>query len=119
MEIVTEIDLLNGREHLRIFKIPVDPAGSFDYKSRTAINAFTHSLKCRNYKPTKKKATHLYHFQDQQEWDIARHCYMVSFGHDPRDSIPVTECSSIFEFFKIIGFDNKTKKWESTQETPV
>lgn len=111
MIIVTEIDLLNGCKHLRIFKFPLDPSGSFDYKSRTAINAFAHSVKGRNYKPNKKDGTHLYHFQDQQDWDIAKNCLMKSLGHDPRDSIPVTECKSIFEFYKIIGFDNKTKKW--------
>lgn len=110
--IVTEIDLVDQYKHLRYFRFPVDPNGSFDYKSRTAINAFAHSTKQRNYKPNFKEATFLYHFQDEVSWQITKDCLIKSLGFDPRADKEIIECASIFEFFKIVGYNNKTKKWE-------
>ena len=110
--IVKEIDLKNQCRPLRHFKFPIDPNGSFDYKSRTAINAFAHSVKQRNYKPKFKDASVLYYFQGEEDWQITKECFIKTLGFDPNGDKEIIECASIFEFFKVIGYNNKTKKWE-------
>ena len=59
-----------------------------------------------------KDASILYYFQGEEDWQITKECFIKSLGYDPNDDKEIIECASIFEFFKVIRYNNKTKKWE-------
>ena len=108
--LVNEINLHNGSNHDRYFTYPIDSNGVFDKKSRDAINAFFHSEKQRNYKPSPKKKEFLY---VQQRLDIGIHTTEISreFIGDLFDKVPIYNLDSIWDFFRIVKYDYKGKKW--------
>lgn len=113
--IVTEVHLNRGCEHGRYFRVPVDAKGCyvsaagvpFDYKSRRSINAFFYNPnKQRNYKG---KET-LYHVCEESE-SIGSLKITQEFLPDwPTPNY--IDVDSIWDFYKLIGFNNKTKKYE-------
>lgn len=105
--IITEVLLNKGCEHGRYFRMPLDPGGKeFSYRGRTAVNAFFFGLKNRN----RKGKEVLYHIQEEGE---SKRSLEITQKHLPDWPTPVyINVDSIWEFFKIIGFNNKTKKYE-------
>jgi len=108
---VSEVDLTRGCEHTRYFRFPLDADTDFCYKSRSMINAFAHSTKRRNYKPTYNKREVLYHFQywvdHVRTLAIHERCGAKGVG----SKVPLIELGSIKEFFEVVGYDYKRKKW--------
>jgi hypothetical protein len=110
MILVTEIGM-PGCSHLRYIRFPVDGDKDFDYRMRTTFNAFFHGAKQRNYKPTVKKVTRLYHQQDWETKVRDNDLLKEMTGKDMLEKFGVTDVANIKEFFALIGYDNKTKKW--------
>lgn len=103
--IVTEV-FLPSCGHGRCFKIPIDPNyGDFNYRSRTSINAFFFGTKRRN----EKKGKVLYHSQNEESYKI--HCDCLRNSSVPHDIKVPRNLNSIWEFYKIIGYDYKKRKW--------
>ena len=109
--LVSEIDLVDKFRHVRYFRFPLDADKMFCTRSRTMINAFAHSKKRRNYKPDYKSRTVLYHFRDWEDYLRDMKILSQSLNHDPHKDIPLVELGSIKEFFTVIGYDYKRKKW--------
>jgi hypothetical protein len=110
MLIVKEIAMPECR-HVRYFKFPIDPGSDFNYRSRTSINAFFHSTKQRNYKPTVAKAQFLYHSSHEEEYLRMKQVEIESFGEDIHAHVPMTELPDIWAFYQLIGWEHKTKTW--------
>jgi hypothetical protein len=118
MRVVTEIDLQNGCEHTRYIIYPLDGGKDFCYKSRTASNSFFHGMKKRNYyfpNGKRKPPKFLYHVQDLWEKNMHDDCFRESMarcgGKIKFRDVPTDFADNIFDMFKMIGWDNKTKKW--------
>ena len=95
--VVTVIDLKTF-EHLLYIRFPLDAGKNFCYRSRMSYNAFT-GVKGRCYK---RKET-LYHCKHEYE--------MVGFLGKIDESLPMVTANSIWEFYKLVGYDYKKKKW--------
>lgn len=95
----------------RLFRFPLDPGdGKFHYRARTAINAFFYGKKKRNH-----NGSILYYAQDEEFYSLSEQtwkktCELNNLPHTVR---PVVELNSVFELFAAIGFDNKTKKYNT------
>lgn len=101
MRIVTEIDLLDGCKHTRYFRFPLDADKEFCYRSRVSANAFFFGGKKRNY--TKPKHF-LYIEKTEEEFECGANMRIIKTPE-------FIELSSIWEFYKLIGYNYKTKKW--------
>jgi hypothetical protein len=103
MIIATEVDMTDGCKHLRYIRFPLDDGKTpICYRSRVSYNAFAYSVKGRNYNPNFKNARILWacDHEDQKTW---------------MDSdIPIIDVKNVWEFYKLIGYDYKTKKYESS-----
>jgi hypothetical protein len=114
--ICTEVFNKRGGEHGRYFRFPLDAHnGDFDVKSRTAFNAFFNNpKKQRNWTPSREI---LYHVQDYSDYLLSQESWKKSPTRikckieyeEPK----LIELSSIFELFEAIGFNNKTKKYNT------
>lgn len=82
--------------HIRKWIVDVDGNESCNYRSRTSINCFFYGKHHRN-----KTKDFLYHGESLREAIDVR-------GFDPEG---VAEVDSIWEFYKIIGYDYKKKKY--------
>ena len=108
---VTEIDRSNSK-HNRYIRFDLDDSKDFCYRSRVSYSAFFHSYKrMRNH--TNKFlyiSKQVYEFQiDVDTWD-----YMMKKNPNLPDiysSVPVVTVKNLWEFYKLIGYDYKTKKW--------
>lgn len=101
----TEIDLRNDLEFpfgnpVRYIKFPLDD-GKYPicYRSRTSYNSFAHGSKDRNYSPNKKQAKFLYCCRHEEE---IREFY----------KIPIVDVKNIWDFYNLIGYDYKNKKYK-------
>ena len=104
--IVTEVLLADGHKHARHFRLPIDPkGGEFNYRSRTSINCFFYGKKRRNYKGIEI----LYHVADEHEHKSSLKITQQSLPHWPTPFY--IDVDSIWDFYKIIKYDYKTKKW--------
>lgn len=106
--IVTEVNLNPPYEHRRVFRVPIDVKGKlFDYRGRVSINSFFFGVKKRNYKKDKV----LYHSVYEEEHKMMQEEHkMLRFGNHPINYIDV---DSIWEFYKMIGYDYKKQEWLS------
>lgn len=115
--IVKEVFLKEGCRHGRVFRVPIDGVGSytsaegyrFDYRGRGSINAFFHSLKKRNY----KKDEVLYHSEREDEHIIGQDIWRETHRkHNmPHTEITYIDVDSIWDFYTLIGYDYKKKKY--------
>jgi hypothetical protein len=110
--VVTEIDLQAGYKHRRYIKFDLDDGKGFCYRSRMTHNAFFH-----NYK-TKRNQTdqYLYHAKSEAEHQMTIDVWAESMAEntnlpDIYSSVPVVTVKNVWEFYKLIGYDYKTKKW--------
>jgi hypothetical protein len=108
--VVSELDYHNSK-HIRWIRFPLDAGKKFCYRSRGSINAFAYGTKHYNYKPNIANPDYLYHFSD---WDtkladieIAKEC----LGRNIYENIPIVDVGSIWEFYNLIRWDWKKKKW--------
>jgi hypothetical protein len=106
MRIITEIDLSNGCKHTRYFRFPLDGGKEFCYRSRTSYNAFFNGMKKRNYT---KPRHYLYAGKDEEEFEINKRMRLI-------ENPEFIDVSSIWEFYKLIGFDYKNNKWIKENE---
>ena len=98
--ICKELFLDNSKEG-RVFQFP----SGGDYRSRRAINAFFFNQKKRN-----KNKNILYIAKHEDEYRIEEQIWEKSFG-EKYEAPKIIQLESIFALFDVIGFDNKTKKY--------
>lgn len=106
--IVREVELGSFR-HCRYFVFDLDDGKPFCYRSRTSHNAFFHGG-VRNDRPRRNRsASHLYvmDFLDEsfaQKW-LDEDC--------DRTGIVPQHLDNIWDFYRVIGYDHRKKKWLS------
>jgi hypothetical protein len=108
--IVTEVFLKEGCRHGRVFRLPIDPIGTtFHYRARGSINSFFHINKKRNY----KKDEVLYHSAGEVEHIIGQDIWRETHRkHNmPHTEITYIDVDSIWDFYTLIGYDYKKKKY--------
>ena len=104
--IVTEVFLKDGCKHGRVFRLPIDPTGRpFNYRVRVSTNSFFFSTNKRNY----KKDELLYHSEAEDEHKICLNITQKSLPNWPTPNY--IDIDSIWEFYKLVGYDYKKKKW--------
>jgi hypothetical protein len=88
------------------YKFPVDRAkyNGFDYRSRTSINAYFYSGKSRNWAPNCKPTNYDTLYHATEEFDFNLRCELKEQK--------LIELESVYDFFKEIGYDYKSKKYK-------
>lgn len=112
-QFVTEIDMRDYCMHRRFFVFDLNK-GKCRYKNVGAFSAFAHSSKQRNYKPNVRNPDLLYHFQLWSEKLVMLECLKEAGAPAHTyafDESKIIDCDSVWGFFDLIGWDNKTKKW--------
>jgi len=89
---IVELDQIDYR-HVRYFEIDIDGGESFNYRSRVSLNAFFNINYTRN------------------ENDKLLYVELPKRNFD--DGIPVIKIDSLWEFYKLIGYNYKIKKYEN------
>lgn len=98
---VVKETLLSERKAGRIFRIDVANIG---YRESISLNALFR--KRRNWKGKER----LYTYGPEEEHDLMTKDFPFN-KFWPKERITVT---SVAELFQLIGYDRKTKKWQST-----
>jgi len=111
-QVATELDINKCSNHIRYIQIDIDGGKSFCYRGRVSFNAFAHGSKHRNYNA--KKGFH-YYFQSLDTFLIyhnsTRNFFNNVLGKEYCQDIPILTVSSLWEFYKLVGYDYKKKKW--------
>lgn len=91
----------------RIFTFDLDDNKKFCYRSRTSFNAYFRSVKNHNWKPD----GYLYVTEHDIEYDINLKSWTKALGYNPHENIELIELPNIWEFYKAIKYNYKTKKY--------
>lgn len=111
-------EIIRGCKSTRRFVFDLDD-GKYPvcYRSRTSSNAFFHSLKQRNWKGGKDPQNFktLYHFKLEEDFRRETE-HLKKFLNTidcklPEDYNQLIELPNLWEFYKEIGWDYKSKKW--------
>jgi hypothetical protein len=94
-------------DHLRHFWIDLDQGERLHYRSRVSFEAF------RSYKVErcKNKEKGLWYI----ELDHTRCCYNPKYPDIYRYDCEIIELNSVWEFYDVIGYNYKTKKYNNDQ----
>ena len=86
-------------DHRTYYRFDLDDGKNFCYRTRMSFNAFFHSIKDRNV-----SNGFLYHTDRKDSIEKIAKIF---------DDYPVNwiDCKNIWEFYQIIGYDYKTKKY--------
>lgn len=95
----------------RYITFDLDDSKIMCYRSRVSYNAFFHSMSDRNKTPNYLyiAKTEKEHQIDIEVWDSMMETYPDLT--DIYRTVPVTDVKNIWEFYKLIGYDYKAKKW--------
>lgn len=104
--IVREINLATYK-HERYFTFDLDDGKDFCYRSRMSSNAFFHGSKEGKPRPN-RSATHLYVSDHLGETYAQKRLAEDQAMFGP---IPVLTPSNIWEFYQLVGYDYRKKKW--------
>lgn len=94
---ITMLDRDNGCEHLRYFEFPLDGGKTFDYNARRSYNAFFNHNFTRNQNGSIM-------FCQNQRWESE-----IDYKDFP--NLLVTRLNSLYEFYRVIGYDYKTHQY--------
>jgi hypothetical protein len=109
--VALELNLNVDHTYKRYFKFDLDDGKNFCYRSRTSHDAFFHSTKKRN---RKESLLYTSRHEDEHQLDIAHwHTMMKKYSNltDIYAEVPVVHVKNLWEFYKLIGYDYKTKKF--------
>lgn len=98
-------------EHVKYLKFDLDDGKPFCYRSRTSSNAFFHGAKEYN-----KSQKFLYIGKHEREHQIMIDVWKKSMAKHPElpdtySSVPVVHIKNLWEFYNLIGYDYKRKKY--------
>lgn len=97
---IMELDLQTHKP-VRFFQIDL-PAPLYEgYKQVVSWNAFFHGTRRKN-----RNDKFLYTSYSYEEWP-----YYEGVFYDSQRKIPIIEVDNVWEFYKMIGYDYKTKKY--------
>jgi len=103
---IVAIDTADGCKHLRYYQFPIDGSKSFDYNARRSYNAFF------SYKATRSRNGNiLYVLHNESIGQLER---AIEHGVSDKDLFPdaiTTRLASLYEFYWMIDYDYKTKKF--------
>ena len=108
---VTELTRSDSK-HNRYIRFDLDDGKDFCYRSRVSHDAFF-----RNYKRMRNhtdKFLYISKHTDEFQIDVDAWAFMMNKHPDLSDiynSVPVVTVKNLWEFYKLIGYDYKTKKW--------
>jgi len=109
--VVLEMALDKDASHRRYIKFDLDNGKNFCYRSRVSHDAFFHSIKKRN---KNKKFLYTSKHEDEHQIDINLWNKMMKQRPTLQDiyaTVPVVHVQNLWEFYKLIGYNHKTKKW--------
>ena len=111
MIVASELSL--GCKLARRFLFDVDDGKDFCYRSRVSFSAFFHGTKQRNMRGGAwPNFDVLYHQQDLDCFQAHLKIFEKSLGKPlPEGYDTLIELPNLWEFYKAIGWDYKTKKW--------
>ena len=100
------------QDYTRIIEFDMDSGKNFCYRGRTSYEAFANPLKGRYYN---REAKLRYHLKRKVEfkWELRnwkRTMIRNPFVPDVFD-IPTVKVGSLWEFYKLIGYDYKRKRY--------
>lgn len=105
-------ELTRPGNHTRYIRFDLDDGKQFCYRSRVSHDAFF-----RNHKKKRNRndkfgyvSKRMYEFQ----FDVDAWTHMMKKHPDLPDiygSVPVVTVKNLWEFYKLIGYNYKTKKW--------
>lgn len=95
--IATEINL-KTYDHVRYIEFDLDDGRAFCYRSRVSYNAFRASAKRRHYNGD------VMYFCEHATSPVLKY----EIQHTPA---PTVKVANLWEFYKLIGYDYKTKKY--------
>lgn len=96
---------LDGSAHTRMWLVDIDQGEDMHYQSRVSFNAFMFSKHKRN-----QTDKFLYYGQSLEEAEMTSDS-MKKFGSIGYDFTKIEKVDSIWDFYKIIGYDYKSKKF--------
>jgi hypothetical protein len=101
--LVTEIGLPSC-EHIRYiwFTLPDVVGEKGGYVATISYDYFFHGIKGRNWRPSRKHARRLYIGRLPDE----------IFDNTITDGVPQVEVPTVWDFYKLIGYDYKKKKYD-------
>ena len=111
--VITEIDLESDNyKHLRYIHVDIDGGKDFCYRGRVSSDAFFNNYK----KERNKTKTRLYTRRDKWEWEMSQKTFAKSCKRCGAEMPEVEEVTvgSIWEFYELIGYDYKTKKYKES-----
>jgi len=112
--VVVVSELKREVDSSRRFKFDLDDSKKFCYRSRVSANSFFHGPNQYNWKGGKTMQTYesLYHMQHLKEfeWHVEQ-IKKINEGTIPDEYTNIIELPNLWEFYKAIGWDYKTKKW--------
>ena len=113
--ILVASEIIRGVDNSRRFKFDLDDGKKFCYRSRVSCNYFFSGPNQYNWKGGKTLQTYqaLYHRQDIREFEMHLKIFQNSLGDKPLPEgyDTLLELPNLWEFYKAIGWDYKTKKW--------
>lgn len=92
---ITECDA-RTYENLRYFEVDIDGGKPFDYRARTSFNAFFN----------------LVNHPERHSNDKVFYCQRSLLKFEIDEGVKVIPVPSLWEFYKLIGYNYKAKKYE-------
>lgn len=105
-------ELTRPGKHTRYIRFDLDDGKDFCYRSRVSHAAFFHHYK--KMRNLNDKFSYISIHMNQFQIDLDVWAKMMKEHPDLPDiysSVPVVIVKNIWEFYKLIGYDYKTKKW--------
>lgn len=115
--VVLELALNEDHTHNQYIRFDLDDGKDFCYRSRVSHGAFFHSAKQRN-----RNKKFLYTSKHDNEHQISIDHWREMMNKYPNltdiyASVPIVHVKNLWEFYKLIGYDYKSKKWLGTVNT--
>lgn len=116
---VTELDGARDYQPNLVFKFDLDDGKIFCYRSRVSYNSFAfggrnnNKPRNRNNKFGKKL---IYHCRDENDYKLTQQSFIRTFEMygGVYEEPPMVELKNLWQFYNVIGYDYKSKKFVDT-----
>lgn len=105
---------LSGCKHTRYIQFDLDDGKPLCYRSRMSHNAFFHGFKTQRNRNSRYLYT--YKHLEEHRWTMESWKRTMSQHPEIKDiygSVPVVTVKNLWEFYELIGWDYRKKKWST------